>query len=83
MPVNMDSLWDISRIKLHIPNDLVKKKSKQIILETLRTVKDKFGDDVPMMHPVKDMKIDNKLLDEYIERKEIIETGLVEIRKGF
>ena len=33
------------------------------------------------MHPVKDMKIDNEQLDELVARKDVIETGLVEIHK--
>lgn len=81
MPIALESLYEISSIKLHLPNDLTRKESKQIVLLTLRAVIEKYGEDVPMMHPVKDMKIDNDKLDELLMRKEVIETGLVEIHK--
>ena len=45
---------------------------------TLRAVVDKFGGKVPILHPVKDMKIDSQQLDEYLARKDFLEKDLKE-----
>jgi ATP-dependent RNA helicase DOB1 len=60
IPIALDSIHRISSIKIHLPNDLTRSKSKDVVLETLRAIAEKFDDSPPLLHPVKDMKIDNK-----------------------
>jgi len=60
LPISLNSLHDISSIKIHLPNDLTKTDSKNIILETLRGIMDKFNKCPPLLDPVKDMKIDDE-----------------------
>ena len=72
IPVSLNSIHEISSITLHLPNDLTSRKNKDIILETLRGIMDKFKGFPPLLHPVKDMKIDDKKLDELIVKKDIL-----------
>jgi len=66
LPVSLSAIEKLSSIKIHLPQDLTKSKSKNIVLETLREIKRTYGENLPILQPVKDMKIDNKDLDEYL-----------------
>ena len=80
LPISLESLHEISSIKIHLPNDLTKNSSKDIVLETLRAISEKFENKPPLLHPVKDMKIDNEKLDEYLARKELLDKDVLEIK---
>ena len=60
LPVFLDYLHELSLITIHLPKDLTKEKNKEIILVTLRAIKEKFEGKIPLLHPVNDMKIDNE-----------------------
>lgn len=78
----LSSIHELSLITIHLPKDLTKTKNKDIILVTLRAIVDKFKGKVPLLHPVKDMKIDNDRLDEYIARKDFLMKESREIESG-
>lgn len=57
IPLDLECIQEISAVKLNLPTNLVLKENKNSIRKTLSEVKRKFGDDVPVIDPLKEMKI--------------------------
>lgn len=71
IPMLLDCVQDISTVVIVLPNDLVKSENKAIVRDSLREVRKQFGENIPVMNPVKEMKIQDPELLEYMKRIEI------------
>lgn len=65
----LDCVEEVSSIKLTLPNNLITRENKYLIKETLKEIKKNFGENIPVLDPIKDMQIDNKDLDSSLQKK--------------
>lgn len=64
IPMLLDYVQQISTLVINPPNDMIKQENKLKIRDTLREIHKTFGDNIPIMDPIKDMKIqDSELMD--------------------
>lgn len=59
IPVTLDSIMSIANIRLFVPKDIKASGQLEVVGKSLREVKRRFPDGVPLVDPVKNMKIDD------------------------
>lgn len=76
--VGLDTIDRISAVRLFVPQDTKPQEARKNIMKSLKEVQRRFPDGLPLLDPVKDLKIDvgefNKLLQRASELKERLET---------
>lgn len=77
----LETLWDISSVKLNLPNDLKNPANKKLIKTTLIEITKQFNGRLPLIDPVSDMKIDDEGLDKLLSQKARINTHIQETHK--
>lgn len=77
--IGLDNIVQISSVRMHIPADLKSYDSRQSIKKSLKVVKNKFEDKIPLLDPIEDMKIKNKDFLAIITKLETYEKRLLEI----
>ena len=55
--VTMPAVFALSAIRMYLPADLKRPENRNAVGKSIREVLRRFGDDVPMLDPVKDMKL--------------------------
>ena len=72
--VGLDTIDRISAVRLFVPQDTKPQDARKNIMKSLKEVQRRFPDGLPLLDPVKDLKIDvgefNKLLQRASELKE-------------
>lgn len=72
--VTLDAIDRISAVRLFVPQDTKPPESRKNIMKSLKEVQRRFPDGLPLLDPVKDLKINvsefNKLLERASELKE-------------
>ncbi|KAK1741610.1 exosome RNA helicase MTR4 [Skeletonema marinoi] len=72
--VGLDTIDRISAVRLFVPQDTKPQEARKNIMKSLKEVQRRFPDGLPLLDPVKDLKIDvgefNKLLQRASELKE-------------
>ena len=64
VPVLLSTLDGISRLRLVMPKDLRSLEQRNNLWKSALEVQSRFPDDIPLLDPIKDMKItDNKFAD--------------------
>ena len=76
--VGLDMIDRISAVRLFVPQDTKPQEARKNIMKSLKEVQRRFPDGLPLLDPVKDLKIDvgefNKLLQRASELKERLAT---------
>ena len=67
IPVVLESLYDISSVKLNLPNDLKDSKNKVLVRQTMIQLMKQFKNSIPLIDPVSDMKVDDEKLDKLLK----------------
>ena len=70
VPMLLDCVNDISSVVLVLPNDLIKQENKLLVRDSLREVHKQFGKSIPIMDPIKEMKIQDAELAENMKKIE-------------
>jgi len=73
IPVMLETVTEISSVRLYFPEDLRPIDSRLTVLKTLQEVKKRFPDGLPQLDPVEDMKIKDKSLQEIVRKLEQLE----------
>lgn len=68
IPMLLECIKEISSVVLVLPSDLIKKETKLQVRNTFREVFSHFEGKLPLMDPLKDMKLDDKDLKEHIKQ---------------
>lgn len=80
VPMLLECVQDISSVVLVLPNDLIKLDNKVIVRDSLREVYKQFGKKIPIMDPVKEMKIQEPELVEHVKRIEAYKEKIESIK---
>lgn len=76
VPVLHTLISEISSLRLYYPKDLRPPDNRKSVLKTIQEVKKRFPEGPPLLHPVKDMKIEDNGFQDIIKRIEVLEARL-------
>lgn len=76
IPVTLDSIRNISSVRLKVPEDLRSSAAKRNLLRTLHDLPKKLPDGIPLMDPVQAMKIDDADFQVLLRKIEVLEGKL-------
>ena len=69
VPVNLNLVQKISSVKVFIPKDVKSRDNRKVVLKSLKEVKKRFKEDkIPLLDPIKDMKITEKEFKDIVKR---------------
>ena len=68
VPLLVNLVQQISSVRLFIPSDLRSSDNRNSVLKSIGEVKKRFNDSVPLLDPIKDMKIGEKSFKELIQK---------------
>lgn len=57
VPIKLDLIRGLSAVRIYVPKDLMSLANRNSVLSSIEAVKQKFGDQIPMLDPIEDMKI--------------------------
>lgn len=76
LPVTLSSIQSIGNIRLYMPKDVRADSQKATVGKTLREALRRFPDGVPMIDPIKNMKIEDEDFLKLVKKVEILEAKL-------
>ncbi|CAK1540185.1 unnamed protein product [Leptosia nina] len=76
VPVIHTLINQISSLRVYYPKDLRPADNRKSVLKTINEVKKRFPDGPPLLNPIKDMKIDDPVFKECVDKIKILEERL-------
>ncbi|XP_026497864.2 exosome RNA helicase MTR4 [Vanessa tameamea] len=76
VPVLHTLIYQISSLRVYYPKDLRPPDNRKSVLKTIGEVKKRFPEGPPLLNPIKDMKIDDPVFKECVDRIKILEERL-------
>lgn len=82
IPMLLGCIKEISSVVLMLPNDLIKSENKLTVKETFKEVQTHFKEELPILDPIKEMKISSKSLEGYVDKFNQLKTERDKIREN-
>ncbi|KAJ3022834.1 Exosome RNA helicase MTR4 [Thoreauomyces humboldtii] len=76
IPCALEAIDGLSTVRVYVPKDLKASESRHALYKTIREVRRRFPDGVPLLDPVEDMKIKDDGFKKLISRIEVLEKKL-------
>ncbi|KAL0850985.1 hypothetical protein ABMA28_006878 [Loxostege sticticalis] len=76
VPVLHTLIYQISSLRVYYPKDLRPADSRKSVLKTIGEVKKRFPEGPPLLNPIKDMKIEDEVFKECVDRIKQLEERL-------
>ncbi|XP_045448992.1 exosome RNA helicase MTR4 [Melitaea cinxia] len=76
VPVLHTLIYQISSLRVYYPKDLRPPDNRKSVLKTIGEVKKRFPEGPPLLNPIKDMKIEDPVFKECVDRIKILEERL-------
>ncbi|XP_047506504.1 exosome RNA helicase MTR4 [Pieris napi] len=76
VPVLHTLINQISSLRVYYPKDLRPADSRKSVLKTINEVKKRFPDGPPLLNPIKDMKIDEPVFKDCVDKIKVFEERL-------
>ncbi|CAH0727479.1 unnamed protein product, partial [Brenthis ino] len=76
VPVLHTLIYQISSLRVYYPKDLRPADNRKSVLKTIGEVKKRFPEGPPLLNPIKDMKIEDPVFKECVDRIKILEERL-------
>lgn len=73
VPVLHTLIYQISSLRVYYPKDLRPPDNRKSVLKTIGEVKKRFPEGPPLLNPIKDMKIEDPVFKECVDRIKILE----------
>jgi ATP-dependent RNA helicase DOB1 len=64
----LDTIIEISSVRLNLPDDLTRQENKILVKETMKEVLKSFSGELPMIDPLKDMQINDDSLSKFCDK---------------
>lgn len=68
VPVIHTLIYQISSLRVYYPKDLRPADNRKSVLKTINEVKKRFPDGPPLLNPIKDMKIEEPVFKECVDK---------------
>lgn len=76
IPITLDSIKNISSVRLKVPEDLKSSAAKRNLVRTLKDLPKKLPDGIPLMNPVESMKIEDPEFKVLLRKIDVLESKL-------
>ncbi|XP_039757081.1 exosome RNA helicase MTR4 [Pararge aegeria] len=76
VPVLHTLIYQISSLRVYYPKDLRPPDNRKSVLKTISEVKKRFPEGPPLLNPIKDMKIEDNVFKECVDRIKVLEEKL-------
>ncbi|XP_038207970.1 exosome RNA helicase MTR4 [Zerene cesonia] len=76
VPVLHTLIYQISSLRVYYPKDLRPSDSRKSVLKTINEVKKRFPEGPPLLNPIKDMKINDSVFKDCVDKIKIFEDRL-------
>ncbi|OWR42365.1 superkiller viralicidic activity 2 2 isoform 1 [Danaus plexippus plexippus] len=76
VPILHTLIYQISSLRVYYPKDLRPPDNRKSVLKTIGEVKKRFPEGPPLLNPIKDMKIEDSVFKECVERIKLLEERL-------
>lgn len=76
IPITLESIQAIGNLRLYMPKDIRAKSQLDTVGKTLSEVQRRFPDGVPLIDPIKNMKIEDEDFQKLINKIEVLESKL-------
>ncbi|CCK73568.1 ATP-dependent RNA helicase MTR4 NDAI_0G05850 [Naumovozyma dairenensis CBS 421] len=76
IPITLDSIQSLGNIRLHMPKDIRASGQKEIVGKSLSEVQRRFPDGIPLIDPIKNMKIEDDDFTKLLKKIEVLEGKL-------
>lgn len=76
IPITLESIESIGNLRLYLPKDLKSTQQKETVSKSLKEVKRRFPDGIPLLDPVENMKIDDADFKTLLKKIEVLESKL-------
>ncbi|GEQ67329.1 hypothetical protein JCM33374_g993 [Metschnikowia sp. JCM 33374] len=76
IPITLDSISEISSVRLKMPEDYKSSTAKRSLVRTLKDLPKKLPDGIPLMNPVDSMKIDDADFKMLLRKIDVLESKL-------
>ncbi|CAK1602267.1 unnamed protein product [Parnassius mnemosyne] len=76
VPVLHTLIYQISSLRVYYPKDLRPPDNRKSVLKTIGEVKKRFPEGPPLLNPIKDMKIEDQVFKECVDRIKLLEERL-------
>jgi ATP-dependent RNA helicase DOB1 len=76
VPIHPSLIQQISSVRIFIPKDIRPSDNRKAVYKSIEQVQVRFGDNVPLLDPVKDMKIGDKSFKEIVKKIDTFEQRL-------
>ncbi|SCV03844.1 LAMI_0H11408g1_1 [Lachancea mirantina] len=76
IPITLESIKNLGNLRLHMPKDIKASGQKEAVAKSLKEVRRRFPDGVPLIDPVKNMKIDDEDFDRLLKKVAVLQNKL-------
>ncbi|CAI4574001.1 CCT_1a_G0029890.mRNA.1.CDS.1 [Saccharomyces cerevisiae] len=76
IPITLDSIKSIGNLRLYMPKDIRASGQKETVGKSLREVNRRFPDGIPVLDPVKNMKIEDEDFLKLMKKIDVLNTKL-------
>jgi len=83
MAMILDSIAEVSSVRINLPNDLTRADHKLMVKETLKEIVATYKGNLPLIDPIVDMKINDESLVKAIGKKGKLEKSKQELENHF
>jgi ATP-dependent RNA helicase DOB1 len=73
VPIQTNTIRDISSVRLYLPNNLQSVDSRQSVWKSLKEVKKRCKENLPLIDPIEDMNIKDENLTQLVKKIELTE----------
>ncbi|CAH6719350.1 ATP-dependent RNA helicase DOB1 [[Candida] jaroonii] len=77
IPITLSSIEKISSVRLKMPEDFKSSSAKRNLLKTLKDLPKKLPDGIPLMDPVKSMKIEDQNFKGILRKIDVLESKIL------
>lgn len=76
LPITLDSISAVGNLRLYLPKDMKSNQQKETVSKSLVEVKRRFPDEIPLLDPVENMKIEDTDFKTLLKKIEVLESKL-------
>ncbi|AET40683.1 ATP-dependent RNA helicase MTR4 Ecym_6303 [Eremothecium cymbalariae DBVPG len=76
LPIVLDSIQTLGNLRIFMPSDIKADSQKEVVGKTLKEVQRRFPKGIPLIDPIKHMKIEDEDFLKLLNKIEILETNM-------
>ncbi|SCV00322.1 LANO_0F06282g1_1 [Lachancea nothofagi CBS 11611] len=74
LPITLASIRNVGNLRLYMPNDIRASSQRDVVGKSLKEVKRRFPEAVPLIDPVKNMKIEDEEFKKLLQKSEVLKS---------